>query len=158
MMIQAARRLTLIKENVVFKKAFLVCSVVMLCSACATRGNQYSGYVDQEIERQEAHQMGGYTTDVSGPSNAQLELAEYRSDIEADTAENHARAQNAELGVINHRLDTERKAQHYDHEAHMDGNQEKRDDFWTIEAITGSVSDTVSNVDRTIRNVGDIFD
>lgn len=98
------------------------------------------------------------TTDLSGPSNRTLQAAEYRSDIQADTTQNIARGQHAELGVVDHKLGTARRAQYYDHRAHMDGNLEKRDDFGTIQSITSSISSTGANLGNALDNFGSIFD
>ena len=137
------------------EKLSMLLFTLALCS-CSS-GSNYSGFLDSQTSQVRSYQFGPQTTTLSGPSNRTLAAAEYRSDIQADTVENYARAQHAELGVVDHKLDTARKAQYYDHQAHMDTNLEHRDDFSTVQSITGSVSSSAFNVHSAIHNIGSIF-
>jgi hypothetical protein len=127
-----------------------------LLAGCAQQGG-YGSFVASQLGQVRNYQFGANTTNVSGPSNRVLAAAEYRSDIQADTAENYARGQHAELSVVDHKLYTAGTAEALDHRAHMDGNEENRDDFWTIDSITGSISGSASNVNSTINTIHDIF-
>jgi hypothetical protein len=128
-----------------------------VCSGCAAQSQGYGGFVNNQVGQVRGYEFGANAVDVSGPSNKQLQAAEYRSDIMADTVENQARAQHAELGVVDHKLDTARRAQVYDHRAHMEKNTRTKDDFGTIRDVTGSISSTGSNINSAIYNFKNIF-
>jgi len=128
-----------------------------LVSGCAPAGNTYGSLVSNGTNQARGYRFGEQTRDISGPSNRALETAEYRSNIQASTTENYARAQHAELGVVDHKLDTANRAQRYDHQAHMDGNEESKDNFRVFDSISGSIRNTGSNISGTLDSIKNIF-
>ena len=50
-------------------KLILALLLAATCTACATRGNQYAGYVNNEMNRAGNYQFGNQASDVSGPTN-----------------------------------------------------------------------------------------
>lgn len=134
-----------------------VLAIAFFVTGCSNTGGGYGGFLGQQLEQGRGYQFSTQTADISGPSNRVLQAAEYRSNLQANTTINMARAQHAELGVVDHKLDTARRASSYDHKNHMEKNTRGKDDFRTIESITSSVSSTGSNIDRALSNFANIF-
>lgn len=132
---------------------------LIICSttACTNKGD-YGRQVSSQISMTQNHSSNAEYVELQGSSNDALRAARYRSEVRADIAANRASAQHSELGVVDHRLDTARKAQRYDHQAHMDKNREVRDDFGTVHSATRSVSGTVRSINSAVRGIGNIFD
>lgn len=143
-------------------KKMITHSIVLgfvLCTSTACMSTQpgYGGAISSQIGMVQNHSSNAENIELQGTSNDGLRAARYRSGIRADIATNRAASQHAELGVVDHQLDTARKAQVYDHRAHMDKNREVRDDFGTVSSSAGSVSSTVNSINRTIRGIDRIF-
>ncbi len=132
---------------------FIICST----TACTNKGN-YGSQISSQLSSIQNHSSNAEYVELQGSSNDALRAARYRSEVRADIAANRASTQHSELGVVDHRLDTARKAQRYDHQAHMDKNREVRDDFGTVHSATRSVSGTVHSINSTVRGIGNIFD
>lgn len=132
---------------------------VILCanSACMSTQPGYGGAISSQISMVQNHSSNAENIELQGMSNDGLRAARYRSGVRADIATNRAATQHAELGVVDHQLDTARKAQVYDHRAHMDKNREVRDDFGTVSSSARSVNSTVNSINRTIRGIDNIF-
>lgn len=138
-----------------YKKVALFLTLATLAS-CSTSNS--SGLVSSGLAQAQNYRFGAQARDIKGPSNKALAAAEYRSDLQADTVENYARAQHAELGVVDHKLDTARRAQYYDHRAHIEKNEENKDDFRVFDSTTGSVSNTFGNINSALQNLRSIFE
>jgi|GEM_PF-4390743 len=132
-------------------------SVLFSTTACISGQSGYGSAISSQLAMVQNYRSNAENIELQGGSNDALRAARYRSGVRADIAGNRAAAQHSELGVVNHQLDTARKAQVYDHYAHMDRNREVRDDFGTVRNATGSVSGTVNNINRTIRGLDRLF-
>lgn len=141
-------------KNLIAIASLTVFCLVVNSSSWAT---DYGKIISNQISVTQNHTSSAEYVELQGPSNDALRAARYRSGLRADIAGNRAAAQHAELGVVNHRLDVARKAQRYDHHAHMDRNREVRDDFWTVNSAARSVSGTVGSVNRTVRGLERLF-
>lgn len=143
-------------------KKQILSAVVLGCilsstTACVSGGG-YGNAISSQIGMVQNHSSNAEYVELQGVSNDGLRAARYRSEVRADIAANRAAAQHSELGVVNHRLDTARKAQKYDHHAHMDKNREVRDDFGTVNSAARSVSGTVHSINSAVRGFERLFD
>lgn len=139
----------LLFASILFGSAFL--------SLSPAYSSDYGRILSEQISVVQNHTSNAEYAELQGVSNDALRAARYRSGLRADIAHNRASAQHAELGVVDHRLDTARRAQKYDHYAHMDKNRETRDDFYTVHSAARSVSGTVGAVNNTVRGLERLF-
>lgn len=130
-------------------------SVFLSTTPCFS--GDYGRMLSEQISVIQNHTSNAEYGELQGVSNDALRAARYRSGVRADIANNRASAQISELEVVNYRLDTARKAQVYDHRAHMDKNSEVRDDFYTVHSAARSVSGTVGSINSTVNGLERLF-